>query len=170
MAASQRLAGRVAIVTGASRGLGRAIALALAAEGAAVAVAARTQEATDDRLPGTVHDTAQAIAERGGSAVAVPCDVTNQDDLARLVNVCRDRLGPISLLINNAALTVPPRRAVRAAPAVSTGPSILSFPATGFRRHFDVGVFAASAPHPAGRARSHGHPRCDREHQLRRVT
>ena len=67
-----RLVGRAAIVTGASRGLGRATALALAAEGAAVAVVARTEQQWDERLPGTIGDTVAAIADAGGRAVARP--------------------------------------------------------------------------------------------------
>ncbi|OBI44748.1 SDR family NAD(P)-dependent oxidoreductase [Mycobacterium colombiense] len=104
-----RLAGRAAIVTGASRGLGRAIALALAAEGAAVAVAGRTEEVWDDRLPGTIGETVSDIEAAGGRAVAVRADLTDRDQIARLVNSAREALGPIGILINNAAFTAPGR-------------------------------------------------------------
>ena len=104
-----RLAGRAAIVTGASRGLGRAIALALAAEGAAVAVAGRTEEVWDERLPGTIGETVADIDAAGGRAVAIRADLTDRADIARLVDVARDALGPITLLVNNAAFTAPGR-------------------------------------------------------------
>src|SRR6478736_2141247 len=96
-----RLSGRVAIVTGASRGLGKAIALALAHEGAAVAVAARSEQVSDERLPGTIHETEALITTAGGRALAVPCDVTDDADLVRLVEQTRAAFGPIDLLVNN---------------------------------------------------------------------
>lgn len=104
-----RLAGRAAIVTGGSRGLGRAIALALVAEGAAVAVAGRTERVWDDRLPGTIGETVADIQAAGGRAVAVRADLTDRDDTARLVAAARDALGPITILVNNAAFTAPGR-------------------------------------------------------------
>ena len=88
-----RLAGRTAIVTGASRGLGRATALALAAEGAAVAVVARTQQQWDERLPGTIGETVAAIEAAGGRAVAIAADLLERDDIPR---VWFRRLGPRS--------------------------------------------------------------------------
>ena len=104
-----RLAGRVAIVTGASRGLGKAIAAAFAREGAAVAVTARTQVEWDSRLPGTIHETVAAIEAAGGRAVAISADLAKPEDVDRLVDEARSALGPIDLLVNNAALTVPGR-------------------------------------------------------------
>ncbi|SOJ53894.1 7-alpha-hydroxysteroid dehydrogenase [Mycobacterium simulans] len=146
-----RLAGRVAVVTGASRGLGRAIALALAAEGAAVAVSGRTEQVWDDRLPGTIGDTVADIEAPGGRAVAVRADLTDREDVARLVQAARDALGPITILVNNAAFTAPGRPPApgdqpRAKPARSTRPGwpgFVSTPLAAFRRHFDIAVFAA---------------------------
>ncbi len=152
-----RLAGRVALVTGASRGLGRAIAVAFAREGAAVAVTARTEAVWDDRLPGTIHDTVAEIEGGGGRAVGIAADLSREGDVERLVEEARNRLGPIDLLVNNAALTVPGRPPVpgAAAPVAERGPTaaraggtrtsggFLQFPLKGYRLHFEVGVFAA---------------------------
>lgn len=150
-----RLAGRAAIVTGGSRGLGRAIALALAAEGAAVAVAGRTERVWDDRLPGTIGETVADIRAAGGRAVAVRADLTDRDDTARLVAAARDALGPITILVNNAAFTAPGRPPApgtepraRTAGAASGGakpgwPGFVSIPLAAYRRHFEIAVFAA---------------------------
>ncbi|OBH33998.1 oxidoreductase [Mycobacterium intracellulare] len=150
-----RLAGRAAIVTGASRGLGRAIALALAAEGAAVAVGGRTEEVWDDRLPGTIGETVADIEAAGGRAVAVRADLTDRDEIAGLVDSARDALGPIAILVNNAAFTAPGRPPVPGAEprpkpvkppsgAAKPGwPGFVSTPLHAYRRHFDIAVFAA---------------------------
>lgn len=149
-----RLAGRAAIVTGASRGLGRAIALALAAEGAAVAVGGRTEEVWDDRLPGTIGETVADIEAAGERAVAVRADLTDRDEIARLVDSARDALGPIAILVNNAAFTAPgrppapggeprPKPAKPPSGAAKPGwPGFVSTPLHAYRRHFDIAVFA----------------------------
>jgi NAD(P)-dependent dehydrogenase (short-subunit alcohol dehydrogenase family) len=150
-----RLDGRAAIVTGASRGLGRAIALALAAEGAAVAVVGRTEKVWDERLPGTIGDTVAEIETAGGRALGIRADLLDRDDIARLVAESRDALGPITILINNAAFTAPGRppkpgddgRAksakVQAAAAKTDWPPLLGTPLGAYRRHFEIAVFAA---------------------------
>ena len=150
-----RLAGRAAIVTGASRGLGRAIALALAAEGAAVAVGGRTETVWDERLPGTINETVADIEVAGGRAVAIRADLLDRDDIARLVREARDALGPITILINNAAFTAPGRppkagddARPRSAKPQQGGikpdwPPLLGTPLGAYRRHFEIAVFAA---------------------------
>ena len=150
-----RLAGRAAIVTGASRGLGRATALALAAEGAAVAVVARTQQQWDERLPGTIGETVDAIEAAGGTAVAIQADLLEREDIPRLVSEARAALGPITVLVNNAAFTAPGRppkadaapKQPKPAGAAKAGnadwPGFLSIPLGAYRRHFEIGVFAS---------------------------
>jgi NAD(P)-dependent dehydrogenase (short-subunit alcohol dehydrogenase family) len=99
------LVGRIALVTGASRGIGEAIARRFAAEGAAVAVTARTVDEGDHRLRGSVSTTVRAITEAGGSAIAVAADLAKADDRRRLVERVTRELGPIDVLVNNAAVT-----------------------------------------------------------------
>lgn len=137
-----------AIVTGASRGLGRAIALALAADGEAVAVVGRTEAVWDERLPGTIGETVADIEAAGGRGVAIRADLTEHDDIVRLVDEARDALGPINILINNAAFTAPGRpgatpRAKKAATDKARYPGFVSIPLTAYRRHFEIAVFAA---------------------------
>lgn len=98
-----RLEGKVAIVTGASRGIGRNMALALAAAGAAVVVAARSTE-ENERLPGTIHSVAARIAAAGGRALPIACDVTSEESIAATVTATLERFGRIDCLINNAGV------------------------------------------------------------------
>jgi len=91
---SRTLAGHVAIVTGASRGIGRAAALAFAAEGAAVALAARDADA----LAANVAE----ITAAGGRALAVPTDVADEDSVAQLFARTEAAFGPVTILVNAA--------------------------------------------------------------------
>jgi citronellol/citronellal dehydrogenase len=103
---SGELKDRVVIVTGASRGIGEAIARRFAADGALVAVSARTVNEGDHRLlSGSISGTVSAIAEAGGRAIAVPADLAHKDDRARLIETTERELGPIDVLVNNAAVT-----------------------------------------------------------------
>jgi citronellol/citronellal dehydrogenase len=99
--ATRHLEGRVAIVTGASRGLGKCYAMALAEAGAKVAVAARSD--APSRLPGTIQETVDEIRKLGGEAMAVRCDVGVPADLQYLVGDTVYRYGRIDILVNNAA-------------------------------------------------------------------
>jgi NAD(P)-dependent dehydrogenase (short-subunit alcohol dehydrogenase family) len=107
---------RVAIVTGASRGIGKALALRLAKEGVAVVAAAKTMEG-NEKLPGCIPETVRAIEQGGGRAVGVRCDVRKEEDLENLVQKAVESFGRIDILINNAGamwieslLNTPPKR------------------------------------------------------------
>jgi NAD(P)-dependent dehydrogenase (short-subunit alcohol dehydrogenase family) len=99
------LEGKVALVTGASRGIGESIARCFAAAGAAVAVSARTVEEGYHPLPGSIATTLREITDAGGTAVAVAADLAKPEDRRRLVAQTVKELGPIDVLVNNAAIT-----------------------------------------------------------------
>lgn len=99
------LRGKVALVTGASRGIGEAICARLAMEGAHVVASARTAEAGESRLPGTLHDTVDRLKAAGGEAVFVKADLAQASERERLVEEAEAAFGPIDILVNNAAIT-----------------------------------------------------------------
>jgi citronellol/citronellal dehydrogenase len=95
------LGGRVAIVTGASRGIGKALALRLAREGADIVIAAKSEESTE-RLPGSIHATADEVRALGRRALAVPTDVRFEEALSGLVEKTVAEFGRIDVVVNNA--------------------------------------------------------------------
>jgi NAD(P)-dependent dehydrogenase (short-subunit alcohol dehydrogenase family) len=99
------LAGKVAIITGASRGMGKRAALKFARRGANIAIAARTVD-PDPNLPGSLGETIAEIEALGGRAIAVPTDLAKVGDLENLVQTTVDTLGGLDILVNNAAATV----------------------------------------------------------------
>jgi NAD(P)-dependent dehydrogenase (short-subunit alcohol dehydrogenase family) len=105
--ADGRFEGRVAIVTGAGRGIGRAIAERFASDGASVAVA--------DLDDAAARETVSATEAAGGSALAIHADVTRPDDVAALVAATTDRFGRIDILVNNAGI-------LRSTPAAKVSP------------------------------------------------
>jgi NAD(P)-dependent dehydrogenase (short-subunit alcohol dehydrogenase family) len=96
------LSGKVAVVTGASRGIGKGIALALAHEGATVYVTGRTVTTGSYPLPGTVGETAAEVNSRGGKGIAVQVDHAKDDDVAALFDQVGQEQGRLDILVNNA--------------------------------------------------------------------
>ena len=128
-----KLDGKVAIVTGASRGIGKAVALLFAAEGAKVACAARTLGEGEHMLEGSLRTTVSEIEKAGGTALAVQTDISRDEECANLVETTRQQLGPADVLVNDAALNYyipikdyPISRWVRAFAINVHGPFILS--------------------------------------------
>jgi citronellol/citronellal dehydrogenase len=110
------LTGRVAVVTGASRGIGKALAVRLAQEGADVVVAAKSEQSSD-RLPGSIHETADAIRALGRRALAIPTDVRDEDAIRNMIERTIAEFGRLDILVNNAGaiwaqpiLNTPPKR------------------------------------------------------------
>jgi citronellol/citronellal dehydrogenase len=101
------LDGKVAIVTGASRGVGAATALMLAAKGCKVACAARATDAAPVPIPGTIDETVRQIADAGGDAIAVPTNLAKDAEVDRMVATTKERYGTVDILVNNAAITFP---------------------------------------------------------------
>jgi citronellol/citronellal dehydrogenase len=104
---SQPLSGQVAVVTGASRGIGRAICVDFAKAGADVVVSARTSAATPSKLPGTIEDTAREVEAAGGKALAVVADVTDPEQIEALAKRTLDEFGRVDILVNNAGISFP---------------------------------------------------------------
>jgi citronellol/citronellal dehydrogenase len=100
------LHGRVAVITGASRGIGKALALRLAQEGADVVVAAKSEQSTD-RLPGSIHETAAAIAALGRRALAIPTDVRSEEAVRNMIERTVAEFGRLDILVNNAGAIWP---------------------------------------------------------------
>ena len=98
-----KLDGKVAIVTGSSRGIGKAIALGFAEEGADVVVAART-EVEREEMPGTIYRTAEEIQALGRRALPIKCDVTSEQSVNDLVRKTLEQFGRIDVLVNNAGI------------------------------------------------------------------
>jgi citronellol/citronellal dehydrogenase len=96
------LNGKTVFITGASRGIGKAIGLAAARKGANVVIAAKSN-VPNPKLPGTIHDAAAEMEAAGGKALAVKCDIRDDADIAAAVKAAVDRFGGIDVLVNNAS-------------------------------------------------------------------
>ncbi|MCH8919735.1 MAG: SDR family NAD(P)-dependent oxidoreductase [Chloroflexi bacterium] len=104
---SQPLSGQVAVVTGASRGIGRAIAIEFARAGADVVVSARSSEKAPSKMPGTIEETAREVEAAGGRAIAVPTDVTDESQVQAMAQRTLDEFGRVDILVNNAGVSFP---------------------------------------------------------------
>jgi citronellol/citronellal dehydrogenase len=125
MTISGDLSGKRIFITGGSRGIGLAIALRAARDGASVAIAAKTSE-PNPKLPGTIHSAAQEIRDAGGVALPIQCDLRDEEQIAAAVNQAAQEFGGIDILINNAS-------AINLTPTEAT-------PAKRFDLMFDVNV------------------------------
>src|SRR4029077_9890195 len=96
------LKGKTLFITGGSRGIGLAIALSAARDGANVAIAAKTVE-PHPKLPGTIHSAAAAIEEAGGGALPIACDIRDEAAVQAAVDATVARFGAIDILVNNAS-------------------------------------------------------------------
>ena len=119
------LAGKKIFVTGGSRGIGLAIAIRAAKDGAMIAIAAKTSE-PNPKLPGTIHTAASEIAAAGGKALAIQCDLRDENQISAAVDQAAKEFGGIDILINNAS-------AINLTPTLRT-------PAKRFDLMFDVNV------------------------------
>ncbi len=99
---SSSLSGKVVVVTGASRGAGKGIAIALGSHGATVYVTGRTLKEGDAPLPGTIAGTADAVTKAGGKGIAVACDHTKDADVKALFERIQQEQGRVDILVNNA--------------------------------------------------------------------
>ena len=101
------LDGKVALVTGASRGVGAAVAVALAEQGAAVACAARATDESPVPLPGTIDETVRRVEEAGGRGLGVPTNLADEAQVEAMVATTIEAFGRLDVLVNNAAITFP---------------------------------------------------------------
>lgn len=119
------LAGKKIFITGGSRGIGLAIAIRAAKDGAMIAIAAKTNE-PNPKLPGTIHTAASEITAAGGKALAIQCDLRDENQISAAVDQAAEEFGGIDILINNAS-------AINLTPTLQT-------PAKRFDLMFDVNV------------------------------
>ncbi|HSE12851.1 MAG TPA: NAD(P)-dependent oxidoreductase [Rudaea sp.] len=96
------LQGKTLLITGASRGIGLAIALRAARDGANIVIAAKS-DAPNPKLPGTIHTAAAAVEASGGAALAIRCDIREEDSVHAAVEQAVQRFGGIDILVNNAS-------------------------------------------------------------------
>jgi citronellol/citronellal dehydrogenase len=99
-----KLLNKVCVVTGASRGIGKAMAVGFAREGADVVIAARTEVQKDERLPGTIHTAAEEVRALGRRALPVKVNVAKEEDVDRMIAMTMEEFGRVDVMVHNAAL------------------------------------------------------------------
>ncbi len=132
---------RVVVVTGASRGAGKGIAVALGATGATVYVTGRTRREGDAPLPGTVQATAEAVTAAGGRGIAVYCDHADDAQVAQLFEQVRREQGRLDILVNN--VTVLHDALTATGPFWSKPLALADLLDVGLRSHYTASWFAA---------------------------
>ena len=133
---------RVAVVTGASRGVGKGIAIALGAAGATVYVTGRSSEGGKNHpLGGTVQGTAEAVTQAGGNGIAVPCDHSDDEQVRHLFERVGDEQQRLDILVNNA--TAVPRELAKPGPFWEKSLDLLRILDVGQRSHYVASHFAA---------------------------
>jgi NAD(P)-dependent dehydrogenase (short-subunit alcohol dehydrogenase family) len=154
-------ASKTVLVTGASRGVGRALAIALGQRGAGVACAARATDERRFRLPGTVNETARLVEDAGGKGLAVPADLSRPEDVSDMISATAAHFGGFDMLVNNAAVSFGGDLDVEAkhyalmnainvqAPLLATRQARRYLAAAGDGRILNVSSFAAVAYHPS---------------------
>lgn len=132
---------RVVVVTGASRGAGKGIALALGATGATVYVTGRSQKEGDSPLPGTIYETAELINANGGKGIAVVCDHGDDAQVEALFEQVEREQGRLDILVNNACAV--PNELVQPGPFWEKSLDMLDILNVGMRSHYTATYFAA---------------------------
>lgn len=132
---------KVAVVTGASRGVGKGIAAALGASGTTVYVTGRSTKERSHPLGGTVQETAQAVTDAGGHGIAVSCDHSDDDQTRRVFEQIGDEQGRLDILVNNA--TTIPRDLAKPGPFWEKSVELVRMLDVGQRSHYVATYFAA---------------------------
>jgi NAD(P)-dependent dehydrogenase (short-subunit alcohol dehydrogenase family) len=135
------ISSRVAVVTGASRGVGKGIAIALGAAGATVYVTGRSTEGGHHPLGGSVQETATAVSKAGGNGIAVPCDHSDDEQVRQLFERVGREQQRLDILVNNA--TAIPKELVTPGPFWEKSLDLLRVLDVGQRSHYVASYFAA---------------------------
>ncbi len=150
---TENLDGRVAIITGATRGIGKALAVALAEQGVNVTVTGKTVDDSDSELEGTIYKSADAVREAGAEALAIQQDVRDEESCKHVVEETVDTWGRLDILINNAGAIqmkpvadTPPKRYDLLMDVNARGSYVMSYYALPHLRDNDWGHILMASP------------------------